>query len=143
MSFDNFCVDMLNMLKQLNIFDLQRKINQKTQKITACFERILELCHKRILFHAERKQMRFFFEVPEYLFGYPLYDLNDAIRFVVNALTQNGFLAVYYFPRFVYISWDMKEIEHNKQGKKRLQNSVERGLDFKYKPSGKLTLDID
>lgn len=118
-------------------------MNQKSQKIAACFERVLALCHKRILFHAERKQMRFFFEVPEYLFGYPLYDVNDAIRFVVNALSQNGFLAVYYFPRFVYVSWDMKEIEANKQGKKRLQASVERGLDFKYKPSGKLTLEID
>ena len=102
-------------------------MHEQSTKTTACFE----------------KHMRFFFEVPEYIFGYPLFDINDAIRFVVDALTKNGFLAVYYFPRFVYISWDMNEIENNKKNNNRMKMSTERGLDFKYKPSGKLSLDID
>lgn len=118
-------------------------MHQQSIKTTACFEKVLDMCHKKILFHSDHKHMRFFFEVPEYIFGYPLFDINDAIRFVVDALTKNGFLAVYYFPRFIYVSWDMNEIENNKKNQSRMKMSVERGLDFKYKPSGKLTLDID
>ena len=130
-------------MKRLNILDIQRKMNEQSSKITACFEIVLELCHKKIIFHSDRKHMRFFFEVPEYIFGYPLFDINDAIRFVVDSLSQNGFLAVYYFPRFIYVSWDMNEIETHKQNKKRMAASTERGLDFKYKPSGKLSVDIN
>jgi hypothetical protein len=37
----------------------------------------------------------------------------------------------------------MNEIENSKKNQSRMKMSVERGLDFKYKPSGKLTLDID
>ena len=88
--------------------------------------------------------MRFFFEVPEYMFGYPLFDLNDAIRFVVDALTSNGFLAIYYFPKFVYVSWDMEEIEKYKLEKKQQDrnNAVPR-LDIKHNSSGKLSLQLD
>lgn len=130
-------------MKRLNILDLHRKIHQQSSKTTACFERVLDLCHRKIVFLSDKKHMRFFFEVPEYLFGYPLFDMNDAIKYVIEALTQNGFLAVYYFPKFIYVSWDLTEIDNYKQQNKRLKTSVDRGLDFKYKSSGKLSLDID
>jgi len=129
-------------MKRLNILDLQRKINERKNRSTACFERILEICHKKILFHCDRKNMRFFYEVPEYMFGYPLFNVNDAIRYVVNALSNNGFLAVYYFPKFIYISWDMDEIDEHKKQTFSKEKPVPK-LDIKHKPSGKLTLDID
>lgn len=128
-------------MKRLNILDLQRKINERKNRSTACFERILEICHKKILFHCDRRHMRFFYEVPEYMFGYPLFNVNDAIRYVVDALTKNGFLAIYYFPKFIYVSWDMEEIDKHK--KQNLQEKSVPKLDIKHKPSGKLTLDID
>lgn len=140
-------------MKSLNILDLQRKINQRTAKTTACFERVLEICHKKILFHCDRKHLRFFFEVPEYMFGYPLFDINDAIRYIVDALTKNGFLAIYYFPKHIYVSWDMVEIEaHKKRTKPDHQlgykqsaftQSTNQHVDIQYKPSGKLSMSID
>lgn len=132
-------------MSRLNILDLQRKINERSAKTTACFERVLEICHKKILFHCDRKHMRFFFEVPEYMFGYPLFDINDAIRYVIDALTRNGFLAIYYFPKYVYVSWDIDEIESHK---KNMSQSAYHArdcpaLDIKHKPSGKISLQID
>jgi Family of unknown function (DUF5759) len=138
-------------MKCLNILDIQRKLKQRTEKTIACYEKILEFCHKRIMFNCERRRVRFFFEVPEYIFGYPIFDINDAIRFVVNALTSNGFLAIYYFPKYIYVSWDTDEISKYKQ-QTSLSNQLEHkesstikkvGVDFKYKPSGKLSLQID
>jgi hypothetical protein len=119
-------------------------MNERHSRTVECYEKVLDICHKKIVLNSEKKKTRFFYEVPEYLFGYPVFDLNDCIKFLIDSLTKNGFLAVYYFPKFIYISWDFEEIDEHKKGKAKLP-TVERKnvLDFKYKPSGKLTLDLD
>lgn len=142
-------------MKSLNILDIQRKLHQRSDKTIACYERVLEICHKQIVFNCDRRRHRFFFEVPEYMFGYPIFDVNDAIKFVVEALTKNGFLAVYYFPKFIYISWDMDEIERHKNNT-HTTNQLEhktvgatksqgknKSVDIRYTPSGKLSLQFD
>lgn len=144
-------------MKSLNILDIQRKLHQRSDKTVACYEKVLEICHKQIMFNCDRKRHRFFFEVPEYMFGYPIFDVNDAIRFVVDALTKNGFLAIYYFPKFIYVSWDMEEIERHKntvQTSNQLEHKHNRGtskknmkhaesVDIQFTPTGKLSLQFD
>lgn len=129
--------------KKLNILDLHRTISTKQQKRVECFDKVLELSHKKIVNHSENKKTRLFYEVPDFMLGYPLYDINDCIRHVMQSLESNGFLVTYYFPRYIYISWDLEEIEQHKTGirKQRMQRRVD-PLDFKCKPSGKLTLDL-
>lgn len=133
-----------NNMKKLNILDLHRKMNERKTRTIECYDKVLEICHKKVLLNSEKRQTRFFFEVPEYLFGYPVFDLNDCIKYLIDALVKNGFLAVYYFPKFIYISWDLEELDAAKKQKNVLPK-VERKnvLDFKYKPSGKLSLDLD
>lgn len=133
-------------MKKLNIMDIHRSMNERKNKITECFDRILEKCHRKILQVAKQNQMTCFFEVPDFMLGYPLYDLNECVTYVINQLKANGFLTVYYFPRFVYISWDLEEIEKHKKetkAKKAAAGEVRApALEFKYKPSGKLSVDI-
>ena len=129
--------------KKLNILDLHRKINSKNMKKIECFDRVLELCHKRILTSSENKKTRVFYEVPDFMIGFPLYDINECIMHVFQSLKNNGFLAIYYFPKYMYISWDLDEIEKNKEEKQTFGNKDKLNqLDFKYKSSGKLTLDL-
>jgi hypothetical protein len=137
-------------MKRLNILDLHRKMNEKSIKTTECFEKVLDICHKKILLHSDKKISKFFFEVPEYIFGLPLFDTNECIMFVMDSLKRNGFIAVYHFPRFIYVSWDLQEIEESKrQSKNQTKNKTQNmrhnphALDFKYKPSGKLSVDLD
>lgn len=134
-------------MKKLNILDLHRNITKRQQKRIECFDKILELCHKKIMFQSDNRKTRIFFEVPEFLMGYPLFDLNDCIKHIMDSLKSNGFLAIYYFPRYIYVSWDLEEIEQHKiemKKQKFYENKPEKlnTLDFKYKPSGKLSLDI-
>ena len=132
--------------KKLNILDLHRNITQKQLKRLECFEKVLEMCHKKIIAHSDNKKQRFFYEVPEFVLGYPLYDINDCITHILECLKSNGFLAIYYFPRYVYISWDFEEIDQHKAQEKKNKHMIPskkvNALDFKYKPSGKLTVDI-
>lgn len=114
-------------------------------KRVECFDKVLEICHKKILIHSDTKKTRFFFEVPDFILGFPLYDVNDCIKHVMEALKSNGFLAIYYFPRYIYVSWDFEEIDKHKAQEKKMNSGRKdkvNALDFKYKPSGKLTVDI-
>jgi len=101
--------------KFINILDLHRTLNEKNQKKIECYEKVLEICHKRIKLSNNNNSLRLVFEIPEFIYGYPLFDLNECIKYLLNNLKLNGFLVKYYFPKILYISWDFKEINMQKE----------------------------
>lgn len=100
---------------RLNILELHRKINQRNEKKSVCYEKVLEICNKRILAQTERDKTNCIFEFPEYVIGYPLFDLNMCIKYCEKHLVANGFLVKYMFPNKFYISWDFDEIKKHKE----------------------------
>jgi hypothetical protein len=102
-------------MKQLNILDLHRSINEKKMRTNECYDKILELCHKKIQIGANNQKLNCFIEVPSYVFGYPIFNFNSCIEYVYNSLKKNGFLVKYYFPKYLYISWDFDEINEHKR----------------------------
>ena len=140
-------------MKKLNILDLHRSINEKKDRMTASFEKVLDLSHRKITSSANQKKLHCYFEVPSFLFGYPLYKLNECVDFVQKMLKSNGFLVEYYFPNILYISWDFDEIDNTKKmsSLKAPLASTTKALApiapknsgiLKYKPSGKLELNL-
>ena len=99
-------------MKSLNILELHRTINEKKTLKNEVFERVLSKCHRRIELNAENQKLKCFFEVPEFVVGYPLYDIKTCIEFTLNSLNKNGFLVKYFFPKILYISWDLDEISN-------------------------------
>lgn len=97
-------------MHRLNILDLHRTINEKKMKHTKCFEEVLKSCHKKIISQSEYKKLNIFYEVPMFMIGYPLFDIGECIEFMIKELESNGFLVRYFFPRYLYISWDFEEI---------------------------------
>jgi hypothetical protein len=102
-------------MKKLNILELHRTINEKNMKKTETYEKVLEICHRKITLGSQTKQLRCMFEVPEYVPGYPIFDLNSCIKYLLTTLKANGFLVTYYFPKILYISWDFDEIKAESQ----------------------------
>jgi hypothetical protein len=55
-----------------------------------------------------------FYEVPGFMMGFPLYNLDEALTYVIDALRKNGFL-VQILPEphigVLYISWDPEELK--------------------------------
>lgn len=140
------------MVKQLNILDLHRCINEKKNRTNECFEKVLDICHKKIQSCANNLKTSCIMEIPCFIAGYPLFDFSKCLEFVYNSLQKNGFLVKYYFPKHFYISWDFEEIsKHKKQKVNTSTNSQppERTTkpplnhSLKYKPSGKLQLQLD
>lgn len=130
-------------MKQLNILDLHRSINEKKSKVNESYDKVLEICHKKIQTSADNQKVRCLIEVPAYVFGYPIFDYNKCLEHVYNSLIKNGFLVKYYFPKYLYISWDFDEINATKKKKTtpaQLQPPSKASLS--YKPTGKLSLDL-
>ena len=139
-------------MKKLNILDLHRAINEKKDRLAASFEKVLDMSHKKIMNNANQKKLNCYFEVPRFLFGYPLYDLNECIEFVQRMLKGNGFFVQYYFPNVLYISWDFDEIDRTKKmsdlkpqpkSSTALTSLTAKSTGIlKYKPSGKIELNL-
>lgn len=99
---------------QINLNDLYSIQKKKSQNRTKCFDKMLELCHNRIKMVASHTGQNTFYEVPGFMIGYPLYNLDEALTYVIDALRKNGFL-VQILPEphigVLYISWDPEELK--------------------------------
>ena len=92
-------------MKQLNIFELQNSINKKKQNRTYIYENVLEKCNLKIKTAASQEKYECIYDVPKYIVGLPLYNINDCMDFIINQLNDNGFVVNYHFPKFLHISW--------------------------------------
>ena len=98
-------------MRSLTVSDLNNIISTKSDNRKQSFQKILEMMFSRIEKAAELSQLCCFFEVPEFVLGYPIYDINDCIKYIIAKLNKNGFLIKYFFPRILYISWNIDEIK--------------------------------
>lgn len=102
---------------QLSIADLYSLKNKKDKIKTSTFDVIIEKCHAKIKAIAAQGGMNIFYEIPYIMIGYPLYNINECIEYVVEALRNNGLLVqILPYPNNnnIYISWKPPDI----QGKK-------------------------
>jgi hypothetical protein len=109
-------------------------------KNTECFEKVVDSCHKKIVAQTKNNKQHCFYEVPMYVFGFPIFDLNKCIEYLINSLESDGFFVKYYFPKYLYISWDFDEINANK--KEKIQTMQQNETLMSLKPSGKLQLNL-
>ncbi len=106
------------MYPQISIAELYTLKNKKEEIKTRTFNIILEQCHKKIKTIASQGGLSVFFEIPFVMLGYPLYDINECIEYIVEALRKNGLLVqVLSNPNFntIYISWKPADVKLRKQ----------------------------
>ncbi len=104
---------------RLNIHDVQKRLHERTEKKTLCYDKVLEICHKRIIASTDREKTNCVFEFPEYIIGFPLFDMNACMEHCKKNLMASGFLVQYHFPNKFYISWDIDEIKEHKAQQRR------------------------
>ena len=103
---------------KINIYDLYRNIDDVKEKKNVSYNEVLVLIHERIKKASLKEKYKIVYEVPEYLFGIPSYNLNKCLAYIIKELRINGFLVKYYFPKILYISWDPIEITNYKKERK-------------------------
>ena len=80
------------------------------------FDKIIEQCHLKIKKTAIVGGMNITFEIPYFVFGAPLYKIDECINYVVNALRNNGlFVQILQPNNIIYVSWNPSEVSYKKQ----------------------------
>jgi hypothetical protein len=115
-------------MNKLNILDLHRTITEKKNRKNEAFEKVLSICHKRIKNSAEHEQLKTLIVVPEFIVGYPIFNMNECLEFIIDSLKKNGLLVRYYFPKLLYVSWDFTEIENEKKPPIAIQTKLPKAL---------------
>lgn len=100
-------------MKRLNIYELHGEMNRKKEHRMKSLDYVLERCHTKIRNASKKELSRTWFDVPEFIIGLPIYNLNDCIIHLMTSLNQNGFVVKYFFPKVLYISWDFDEINQS------------------------------
>lgn len=85
--------DLINQQKE------REKIKYKT------FSKIYKLIDKKITLASSSNYYYVWYEIPEFLIGYPLYNCKECIEIIVNKLKQNGFEIEEFQPTLLLIKW--------------------------------------
>ena len=93
---------------KVNIDELYEKKQARDLKQLSIFNKILNRVHTRIRLTGRNKRndTHVWFNVPEYIFGEPVYDKGECIAYVVNKLEENGFLVKYMHPNTIFVAWN-------------------------------------
>uniref|UniRef100_A0A6C0BV27 Uncharacterized protein n=1 Tax=viral metagenome TaxID=1070528 RepID=A0A6C0BV27_9ZZZZ len=132
-------------MSQLNISDLYAKTNEKNLKRLEIYDNVLVKCHNRIKYNSNLEKTYCFFQIPEFIIGTPIYDINEMRKYVINSLKNNGFKIMYIEPNWLFISW-MQESNKKlvnkeyKKEKKEKEKSKYKSVDG-FKPTGNLIYD--
>ena len=101
---------MTTILSINELYDIKKNID-KTQVKT--YNKVVELCNKKIKRIAEHGGFSTFYSVPYFIIGYPLFDVEKCIKHLTNLYRKTGYL-VNRLPEpnrnRLYISWDADEI---------------------------------
>jgi hypothetical protein len=115
------------------IEDKQKVLNRKTK----IYEEILKKCHHRIKNVSKQNPLIGYclYIIPKFIYGIPLYNLSECVKYLFEKLTENGFKVYYTHPNLLIISWI-----HLKEKKKITGGSpVQEYKEINnYKPSGNL-----
>ena len=83
----------------------KEKFVKQSSKIDI-FNIVINKCVEKITYanrHTDKTYI--IFEVPKILIGYPTYDMESCIIFIINKLSQNGYLVEFIQPFYLYIDW--------------------------------------
>ena len=87
-----------------NLYDRKQQIEQQRIKV---YNNILKRIHSKIKLTARQRhdQQYLFYVVPDFVMGVPRYDVATCISYVIEKLSDNGFVTKYTHPNLLFISW--------------------------------------
>ena len=92
---------------KISLDDLYHRTQEVADLRVRVYKKILNRAHKKIKYTSRQRNTEHFcfFVVPEFLVGTPRYDSAACIAYVMDKLTQNGFIVKYTHPNLLFISW--------------------------------------
>ena len=127
-----------------SVNEIHKKQKEKENNRIKIYTLIGSRCFKKIKDTSNTEDTFCFFYIPEYIPGFPIYNLTECVMYLLNILHEKGFKARYCDNCTIYISWTLPKVnfklleqpkksisENNQNNKKR---DIIDDLDLKYKP---------
>ena len=89
-------------------FNADSLLSQRKQRETVMnrsFDMVFERCQKRIIYANKIGLTKCDYQVPEFVPGFPIYDVKDCILHLMYKLRDKKFHVEYKEPRILCISW--------------------------------------
>lgn len=99
----------------LNIVQLYKSIVERQKRSMQAFDKVVAACHNHIRNVNNVDGMKCLYRVPEFVWGVPPYNLEECIKHLISRLEGGGFHVKYYFPNILFISWDIADLEKEKE----------------------------
>ena len=122
-------------MSSLNINSLYETMYERNLKRYEKFDNILRRLHNRITYHAKNEKTYCFFQIPEFIIGTPLYNIEDLKNYLMDSLRKDGFQLMYIEPNWLFIAWEIKGKKQPTKKKKEKKKGDYKLID-EYKPSG-------
>jgi len=101
--------------KFINLNELLYNQNNNSSSTKQTYDKILSICHRHIMKYNKMHKTSCIFKPPLFLFGYPVYDINNLLDYLIISLCNNGFKVDYIQNSMeIYISWDINNIDKNR-----------------------------
>ena len=101
-------------MNKISLHDLYEIKKKKDSKICEAFNVILNGCNKKIKTIAEMGGQSLYYSIPPIIIGYPLYDYNKCLNYIITTLQKSGlFVSVILNKNMIYISWKIEDISKN------------------------------
>jgi len=93
---------------KINLDDLYNRTRKTDDLRIRVYKKILHRTHQKIKYASRQKNTEHycFFIVPEFLVGTPRYDSAACIAYIMDKLSNNGFMVKYTHPNLLFISWN-------------------------------------
>jgi hypothetical protein len=129
--------DNTNDIYSFNINEIHKKQKEREVNRIKIYEYISSRCFKRIKEVSENEDVYCFFKLPEYIPGYPIYNMTECVMFLLNLLKEKGFNARYCDGFMIYITWNLQKpnlrLTNSPNIEKEEKNIID-SLNLKYKP---------
>ena len=97
----------MNEKPRINIDELYENKQKKDLMRLSVYNKLLEKIHYKIKIASRQKYNNEFcpFVMPEVLIGYPNYNFQECLLYIIDCLKDDGFLTNYIHPNLLLISW--------------------------------------
>ena len=90
----------------INIKNLQNEVELREQRKYTTFDKVLESCYAKILSANQKSNdCCCLFTCPPVIFGVPLYNVTDCVKYVMEKLALKHFKLYFTHPNSIFISW--------------------------------------
>ena len=90
----------------INITQINDIMIKKVKDKFISYEKILNRCYRLIRQSVNKYNNYCFFQIPEFMLGYPTYNIQTCYKYIQTKLNTNGFRVSFVPPNVAYIQWN-------------------------------------